>query len=161
MGIPAHSTVSMVMASRRRRHHRIDIFDEVETLIDAQREKLTLMQDQALWTQNNDTFKPVFKTKLTWEKTRKHEPPARWRRAVWFQHCTPKYAFIHWVAIQNRLSTGDKMLAWNASTNPSCILCQAPMETREHLFFECSYSSEVWSLLMSGLLQGRYSTKWS
>lgn len=56
---------------------------------------------------------------------------------------------------------GDRMLAWNASTNPSCILCQAPMETREHLFFECSYSSEVWSLLMSGLLQGRYSTKWS
>ena len=122
---------------------------------------MTLVQDQALWKQGTDKFKSIFVTKFTWELTRKHEAPVTWWKVIWFQHCTPKYAFLHWVAIHNRLSTGDRMLAWNASVNPSCILCHDPLETRDHLFFECAYSSEVWSLLMSSLLQGRYTTKWS
>ncbi|XP_018453981.1 uncharacterized protein LOC108825144 [Raphanus sativus] len=111
MGIPVNSTVHKVMTNTRRRRHRLDIFNELETLIAMQREKMTLMQDQFLWKHGSDKFKPVFVTKLTWELTRKHEQPVAWWKAIWFQHCTPKYA------VHNRLSTGNRMLAWNANAN--------------------------------------------
>ncbi|KAF8116443.1 hypothetical protein N665_0017s0005 [Sinapis alba] len=161
MGIPATSTVHKVMSNRRRRRHRLDVLNELETLIEVQREKMTQMHDQSLWKHGSDKFKPTFVTKLTWELTRKHEPPVALWKVIWFKHCTPKYAFLHWVAIHNRLSTANRMLAWNANMNPSCVLCHDPLETREHLFFECAYSSEVWSLLMSGLLQASFTTRWS
>ncbi|KAF8092661.1 hypothetical protein N665_0406s0006 [Sinapis alba] len=35
------------------------------------------------------------------------------------------------------------------------------MESRDHLFFECSYLEEVWSKLMRGLLQSSFTTLWS
>ncbi|XP_056860224.1 uncharacterized protein LOC130508644 [Raphanus sativus] len=161
MDIPVNSTVHKVMTNTRRRRHRLDIFNELETLIAMQREKMTLMQDQSLWKHGSDKFKPVFVTKLTWKLTRKHEQPVAWWKAIWFQHCTPKYAFLHWIAVHNRLSTGNRMLAWNASVNPACALCHDPLETRDHLFFECAYSLEVWSLLTSGLLQANFTTRWS
>ena len=34
------------------------------------------------------------------------------------------------------------------------------MESRDNLFFECSYSAEVWSKLMQGLLQNSFTTLW-
>ncbi|KAF8101652.1 hypothetical protein N665_0202s0015 [Sinapis alba] len=161
MGVPVNSTVSTVIANRRRRRHRLDVYNEVEDLIVAQREKMIPIPDQPLWKQGTAKFKPAFTTKLTWVLTRRCEPSVTWWKAIWFQHSTPKYAFLHWVTVHNRLSTGNRMLAWNASINPSCTLCQAPLETREHLFFECAYSSEVWSILMLGLLQTSFTTRWS
>lgn len=72
-----------------------------------------------------------------------------------------KYAFIHWLAIQNRLATGDRMMTWNVGANSLCVLCQNVIESRDHLFFECPYSAEVWSKLARGLLRGSFTTLWS
>ena len=41
----------------------------------------------------------------------------------------------------------------------ACILSWAA--NKGSLYFECSYSSEVWSLLMGGLLQTSFTMKWS
>lgn len=62
--------------------------------------------------------------------------------------------------MRNRLSTYDRMLNWNSTINPICVLCQQSMETRNHLFFSCSYSSQIWQNLVRGLLQSRYTEKW-
>ena len=77
-------------------------------------------------------------------------PGSRWK-SIWFRHKITKYAFLPWLVTQNRLATGDRMLAWNIGANLSCVLCQNVMESRDHLFFECSYSGEVWPKLMWGL----------
>lgn len=146
---------------KRRRRHRSDMLNEVEVTIEDQRSKMLNEDDMSLWKQPDGKYKPVFKTKFTWELLRRKEERVLWWRGVWFKHHTPKYAFFHWIAIQNRLATGDRMLTWNRGINPACILCRARQETKDHLFFECSYSSEVWSLLMSGLLQSSFTTKWS
>ncbi|KAF8052483.1 hypothetical protein N665_1555s0008 [Sinapis alba] len=53
------------------------------------------------------------------------------------------------------------MQTWNRGVNPACVLCRAPQETRDHLFFECSYSTEVWTVLMGGMLQSSFTSKWS
>ena len=83
-----------------------------------------------------------------------------WSKAVWFKHATPKYSFHIWTAMRDRLSTCDRMLRWNASINSTCVLCQQEVETRNHLFFSCSYSTRIWQKMMRGLLQSRYTEDW-
>ena len=83
-----------------------------------------------------------------------------WNRGVWFKHATPKYSFHIWTAMRDRLSTCDRMLKWNPTINPICVLCQQSMETRNHLFFSCSYSSQILQKLVRGLLQSRYTDEW-
>ncbi|CAA7032182.1 unnamed protein product [Microthlaspi erraticum] len=53
------------------------------------------------------------------------------------------------------------MQTWSPRQNVSCILCQDPLETRDHLFFSCRYSAEIWSALSKGLLGLRYTTIWA
>lgn len=74
---------------------------------------------------------------------------------------TPKYGFITWLAVLNRLSTMDRVSSWNPSGDLTCVLCKNAVETRDHLFFECSYSSQIWRHLSFGILRGSYSRSWS
>ena len=161
MGVSMTTTVDAALSNRRRRRHSVDVFNEVEKICEDQRLKLTGATDVALWKQSEGKYQAVFKTKQTWELIRKEDPPVQWWKSIWYRHHIPKYAFLHWLAIQNRLSTGDRMLTWNVGVNPSCVLCQNVMESRDHLFFECSYSAEVWSKLVRGLLLNSYTTLWS
>ena len=41
-----------------------------------------------------------------------------------------------------------------------CVLCNTQTETRDHLFFSCTYSSMLWSSLARKLLQNQFSTDW-
>lgn len=50
------------------------------------------------------------------------------------------------------------MRLWNAGVNATCPLCNEAEETREHLFFSCRYSTEVWKFLAEGLLQANFTT---
>ena len=42
----------------------------------------------------------------------------------------------------------------------TCILCKSAPESRNHLFFECSFASQLWEHLMGGILRSSYSVKW-
>lgn len=53
------------------------------------------------------------------------------------------------------------MAAWNTTIDGSCVLCHQHMETRDHLFFSCSCSAEVWSKLARSLMGNHFSTTWS
>lgn len=66
-----------------------------------------------------------------------------------------------WLAVLNRLATGDRMGKWSTQADTSCILCRAPIETRNHIFFECSYSSAVWKGLSLKLMDIHYSNEWN
>lgn len=52
------------------------------------------------------------------------------------------------------------MKSWNITVDASCVLCQEPLESTTHLFFECAYSAQVWEALMKGILQDQYSVNW-
>ncbi|KAF8047191.1 hypothetical protein N665_3155s0004 [Sinapis alba] len=45
--------------------------------------------------------------------------------------------------------------------NATCTLCNSSIETRNHLFFQCSYSESIWSNLTRNLLLHDYSNVWS
>lgn len=75
---------------------------------------------------------------------------------------TPKHTALVWIAVHNnRLSTGDRMLKWNPHAITKCWLCNDPMETRDHLFFTCSYSEEVWRKVIQNILGSGYSNEWN
>lgn len=81
-------------------------------------------------------------------------------KEIWFPHATPKYAFITWLLIKNRLTTGERMLNWNQNVNSSCVFCDESIETRDHLFFQCPYSNKVWKDLVLGLLSENFKEIW-
>lgn len=91
---------------------------------------------------------------------RKEHNVQTWSKGVWFKHATPKFSFHVWTAMQNRLSTCDRMMKWNSAIDPKCILCKREIETRDHLFYTCSFSGQIWSKLVKGLLLARYTENW-
>lgn len=86
-------------------------------------------------------MKKTFSSSETWQVLRERHQEYHWEKAVWFIYATPKYSFIIWIAIKEILSTWDHIHSSNENIDPSCVLCQDPMETRKHIFFECPYSA--------------------
>ena len=76
----------------------------------------------------------------------------QWSKCIWFPEATPRFAFLSWLAVRNRLATGDRILRWNPFVISTCWLCKEELETRDHLFFECIYSKEVWSGTIGNLV---------
>ncbi|KAK4384359.1 hypothetical protein Sango_3068000 [Sesamum angolense] len=59
----------------------------------------------------------------------------------------PKFSFVLWLAILEKLSTMDK--PWLSHLGGVCVLCGRAVETHEHLFFWCSYSRRCIRVLKS------------
>ena len=53
------------------------------------------------------------------------------------------------------------MIAWNTSIDGNCVLCNQHLEIRNHIFFECSYTSLLWHKLMSGIMGNNYTEEWN
>ena len=84
-----------------------------------------------------------------------------WHKGVWFSHETPKYSFCVWLAFHDRLATGARVLSWNRDASGICYLCNSCLETRDHLFFSCTFTSEIWDALARGLFKQEFTSDWS
>ncbi|MDV3145739.1 MAG: hypothetical protein Q8736_02555, partial [Sweet potato little leaf phytoplasma] len=62
-------------------------------------------------------------------------------KVVWNRINVPKHRFIWWLVAQGKLLTLDKV-RWLPITN-YCCLCYVAAESKEHLFFECSWSRDL------------------
>jgi hypothetical protein len=62
---------------------------------------------------------------------------------VWFPYAIPKQAFLLWLAVQNRLTTGDRLGAWGYTGDTQCMFCRNGMESRDHIFFMSNFSSRI------------------
>ncbi|XP_020266294.1 uncharacterized protein LOC109841766 [Asparagus officinalis] len=84
-----------------------------------------------------------------------------WHNTVWDQLCYPKHSFISWLAVLNKLLTKDRLMKRGLTNIGSCCLCSgAVLEDRNHLFFSCAYSSEVWNGIMCWLHFSWKSCEW-
>ena len=72
-----------------------------------------------------------------------------WVKVVWESWALPKHSFILWLATRGRLKTKDRLIF--ALEDPDCSLCRNDIESHEHLFFECSWSSALWALVRNWL----------
>lgn len=75
-------------------------------------------------------------------------------------YATPRFAFLTWIAMHNRLSTRDRMMKWGGLVNSACSLCAEPLETKNHMFFECSFSAAVWENLARRMMGNEYMNVW-
>lgn len=159
MSISINATVEE-SRKHRRRNHRVMLLNKIEDEIEKYKGNMKQEEDVSLWKDGKWKFKTTFSSGETGQNIRERHLPCSWYQAVWFRYATPKYSFILWTALHDRLPTGDRMRYWNGNIDTSCMLCNEPMETREHLFFECSYSTQVWEKLMRGVLRKEFTVSW-
>lgn len=61
----------------------------------------------------------------------------------WFSKNVPRWAFILWLCCLGRLSTKDRLRQWKLDVDPLCIFRNSGVESHDHLFFECPFSSHM------------------
>ena len=88
----------------------------------------------------------IFSTRSAWENIRHSKAIVMWRHIVWFPGNIPRASFILWLAIRCRLGTQDRL--HNLAPGSSCLLCHSQVETHDHLFFACSFTSQIWSHIL-------------
>lgn len=161
MGINVDATVAEALLRRPRRHRR-QLLNQVENELHKVRGS-NHQQDMDVpkWRRSDGTFSPSFSSWETWRQVRTEGEEFPGHDGIWFSGATPKYSFILWLASHNRLSTGDRMTHWNTGVTPHCVFCQHPLESRDHLFFDCPFSATVWEALTRSLLHQRYTTSFS
>lgn len=82
-----------------------------------------------------------------------------WCKVIWFSQAVPRFAFITWLAVKDRLSTGTRMRQWGCVQ--VCLFCGERDESRDHLFFACSFSYLVWLDVAGGLLHSEPDPDWN
>lgn len=75
-------------------------------------------------------------------------PAVPWKRLICHNKATPKSVFILWLALHKRLPTKDRLIRWGINCAAVCPLCMNVDESLDHLFFQCSFSAEVWHRVM-------------
>ncbi|CAH2034453.1 unnamed protein product, partial [Thlaspi arvense] len=95
------------------------------------------------------TFGNGFSAKATWEKLRVPSPAVQWHTVVWFKELIPRCALITWLVLLTRLPTKDRLIRWGMSVPGSCVLCHTGIESHDHLFFSCPFSSGIWKRFAS------------
>lgn len=158
MGVRSEATLEEVLLNpRRRKRHRRVLLQEIENeLICLQGNYCEEERDVDLWRWSSG-YKPKFSTQETWKMTRVSGVQVTWGRSVWFSQATPKFAFLTWLAMRNRLATMDRVSCWNPGVDTICVLCKGAPESRSHLFFECPFASQIWEQLVRGILQNSFS----
>ena len=72
-----------------------------------------------------------------------------WVHLLRFKKAVPRYSFILWLAIKERLTTQDKLVKIGLKQGMSCVLCREHIENHDHLFFQCSFSNRIWRVLLA------------
>ena len=89
-----------------------------------------------------------YRTAAVWEVLRPKNEKVAWHKLIWTSFVVPKHCLIAWMAILNRLPTKDRLRNWGYGLEGVCSLCKQENETRDHLFFECSYSKNIWQQVL-------------
>ncbi|XP_020262882.1 uncharacterized protein LOC109838863 [Asparagus officinalis] len=87
-----------------------------------------------------------------------------WAKTVWGGLHYPKHSMILWLATLSKLPTKDRLCRMCILENNQCVLCAdsvSHQESRNHLFFECQFSSYVWNNLMAWLKYSWRSCCWN
>ncbi|GKA87855.1 putative reverse transcriptase domain, reverse transcriptase zinc-binding domain protein [Tanacetum coccineum] len=105
--------------------------------------------DVLQWRDSNRSISE-FLVKKVCEAIRPRGEEVDWYHMVWFSYCVPRNTFLLWLMMRNSLKTQHILKQWDVGINTDlnlirCSLCDLQADSREHLFFECSYSTQVWA----------------
>ncbi|GJX71240.1 reverse transcriptase domain, reverse transcriptase zinc-binding domain protein [Tanacetum coccineum] len=106
-------------------------------------------EDVIMWRDRDGVFRP-FSVAYAWESIRLRADVVPWYSIIWFCHCIPRHATHLWLVVKQKLKTQDRLQQWDVGPDTNlnllkCPLCNVVPDSHSHLFFECTYSSQVWS----------------
>lgn len=70
---------------------------------------------------------------------------------IWFKEAIARCSFISWLVLLARLPTRDRLIRWGMNVPGLSVLCSNGLESHDHLFFSCLFSTEVWSRFTSSI----------
>ena len=74
----------------------------------------------------------------------KHEEISWERRLCWNNSCLPKAGTFMWLAGNEKILSGDRMMKMGLLGPFRCCLCKKEEETVDHMLLNCEYSQEIW-----------------
>ncbi|KAK4717959.1 hypothetical protein R3W88_016297 [Solanum pinnatisectum] len=107
-----------------------------------------LIQNLALSQQASRMIRNIVAAQTIWRTT---QQPLKVGQSIIQQiylhllEARPKAIFSLWLYLQERLLTKDRLLKWGVSVEPRYVFCNACLETRTHLFVQCSFASSLWT----------------
>jgi hypothetical protein len=72
-----------------------------------------------------------------------------WAKVVWESRSMPRYNFILWLVVVDKLRTCDRLRF--LQLGPLCVFCRVDEEPHNHLFFSCPWTSLLWRMIKSWL----------
>ena len=109
-------------------------------------------RDRIVWLPTGDHR---FSIASAYNEWRRVFPRVDWYNIVWFKAHIPRFSFISWLAIRERLNTGDRLAMFGMVEVAECVFCMGH-ESHDHLFFNCPFSISVWKGV-----QRRLNVSWS
>ncbi|XP_021979810.1 uncharacterized protein LOC110875926 [Helianthus annuus] len=120
--------------------------------------------DRICWIEGDDLHD--FSSSTVWQSLRSREQEIDWVNIVWFNQCIPRHAFLMWLIMRRKLLTQDIILKWDFSRRKNmnmmcCLLCFENVDSHEHLFFECRFSTQIWCMVRDKAAMANVDHKWS
>ncbi|CAN7134773.1 unnamed protein product [Brassica rapa subsp. narinosa] len=116
--------------------------------------------DSAVWSVDGSKCKK-FSSQQIFNAIRRTSPQKSWAPLVWHKASIPRHSNTTWLFILNRNPTFDRLISWNIDIDPACLLCGDGEESRNHLFFECSFSLVVWRSLLHRFHLSSVPSRWA
>lgn len=143
LGIPRQATVASLSCDGNwrlppaRSEAQLQLHSYLTTI------ELTTDQDYYEWEIDGQVYSS-FKTGTIYDYLTEYKPDVPWHSVVWFSRALLRHSFYTWLVIQNRNPTRDRLLQWGLQGDDRCLLCNAAQESRDHLYFGCNYSFDLW-----------------
>ncbi|XP_074299125.1 uncharacterized protein LOC141630157 [Silene latifolia] len=71
----------------------------------------------------------------------------QWSNMVWNQLTIPKHSLVAWLYHHKALTTNAKLKDIGITSDDTCYICGVGAEQPDHLFFSCSYSNNIVSIV--------------
>ncbi|KAG2325067.1 hypothetical protein Bca52824_007795 [Brassica carinata] len=116
------------------------------------------------WNSNGITSNSIFNNNFVpckiYDSLRVRKEPVSWSKIVWLQKGIPKHKTFTWMLVLNRCPTRDRLLSWGLAVDPGCLLCNNHPESRDHLFYGCSFTRSIWRPLAAKLYLNLHTDDW-
>uniref|UniRef100_A0A0D3BFV6 Reverse transcriptase zinc-binding domain-containing protein n=1 Tax=Brassica oleracea var. oleracea TaxID=109376 RepID=A0A0D3BFV6_BRAOL len=143
LGIPIDATVADLRTTsgwllpNARSDKQLLLFSYISSL------QLHEGSDVACWSVEDVPSKSL-KSKIVFNIIRTQRQRKAWAPLIWHKAVIPRHATTAWLFTLNRNPTFDRIASWSLDVETVCLLCGSCNESRDHLFFTCSFSSAVW-----------------
>lgn len=92
----------------------------------------------------NEVLRNCYSIAEIYQILKDHGPKVSWSNEIQNSAGIPRHQFLAWLFVLDRCPTKDRLISWDIQTNHVCVLCNSGVESKNHLFFACSYSWSLW-----------------